>query len=75
MHGRRDVAAFRVLLSDGRAFFGGTGGERMAGSTLAGTPVSPGVSVGLLRVVLNPGGAQLTPGEILVCRGTDPAWT
>jgi phosphohistidine swiveling domain-containing protein len=66
----------RLLLTDGRAFFGGTdGGEPVAGSTLAGAPVSPGVVVGLVRVVLDPRGAQLTPGEILVCRGTDPAWT
>ena len=65
----------RLLLTDGRAFFGGTGAEPVAGSTLVGAPVSPGVAVGLVRVVLDPSGAQLTPGEILVCRGTDPAWT
>jgi pyruvate,water dikinase len=65
----------RVLLSDGRAFFGGSGGEVAASATLAGTPVSPGVADGLVRVVLDPRGAQLEPGEILVCRGTDPAWT
>lgn len=66
----------RVLLSDGRAFFGGAGdSERVTGSTLAGTPVSPGVAVGTVRVVFDPAGAQLAPGEILVCRGTDPAWT
>ncbi len=66
----------RVLLSDGRAFFGGGGSaERTTGGTLAGTPVSPGVGVGPVRVVLDPRAAQLTPGEILVCRGTDPAWT
>lgn len=66
----------RLLLSDGRAFFGGTGGgARVEGSTLVGTPVSPGVCVGVVRVVFDPSGAQLTPGEILVCPGTDPAWT
>ena len=26
-------------------------------------------------MVLNPSGAQLHPGEILVCPGTDPSWT
>jgi len=26
-------------------------------------------------VILNPIGTQLEPGEILVCPGTDPAWT
>jgi rifampicin phosphotransferase len=40
-----------------------------------GTPVAPGVSVGLLRVVLDPGARSSHPGEILVCRGMDPAWT
>ena len=30
---------------------------------------------GLVRVVLDPATARLDPGEILVCPGTDPAWT
>ena len=30
---------------------------------------------GVVRVVFNPHGVQLTPGEILVCPATDPAWT
>jgi len=30
---------------------------------------------GVVRVVFNPHEAQLAPGEILVCPGTDPAWT
>ena len=42
---------------------------------LAGSPVSPGVVEGAVRVVLDPHAAQLAPGEILVCPGTDPAWT
>ena len=63
----------RVLLSDGRAFFGG--GAKVEGATISGTPVSPGVSIGVVRVIFDPAGAQLSPGEILVCRGTDPAWT
>ena len=28
-----------------------------------------------MHVVLRPEEAELAPGEILVCRGTDPAWT
>jgi rifampicin phosphotransferase len=28
-----------------------------------------------VHIVLNPTAAQLVPGEILVCPGTDPAWT
>jgi rifampicin phosphotransferase len=37
--------------------------------------VSPGVVEGLVHVVLDPRGAQLAPGEILVCPATDPGWT
>ena len=37
--------------------------------------VSPGVVEGIVHVVLDPRGIQLAPGEILVCPGTDPAWT
>jgi len=66
---RRQVP--RVLLGDGRAFFEGTGGV----GTIQGSGVSPGVAEGRVRVVLDPSSAQLEPGEILVCPGTDPAWT
>jgi len=30
---------------------------------------------GRVRVVVDPHNANLQPGEILVCTGTDPAWT
>ncbi len=30
---------------------------------------------GFVHVVLDPYTARLVPGEILVCPGTDPAWT
>jgi pyruvate,water dikinase len=30
---------------------------------------------GIARVVLDPQGAHLEPGEILVCPSTDPGWT
>jgi len=46
-----------------------------SGATISGSPVSPGVVEGVVHVVLDPRGAQLAPGEILVCPGTDPAWT
>jgi pyruvate,water dikinase len=71
---RRQVP--RVLLSDGRAFFDGFAafsGE--VGAAMAGSAVSPGVVEGIVHVVADPHGVQLAPGEILVCRGTDPAWT
>ena len=64
----------RVLLSDGRAFYEGLGADSSDGA-LSGSPVSPGVVEGAVRVVFDPRGAQLAPGEILVCPGTDPSWT
>ena len=62
----------RVLISDGRAFFEGLD----AGDDgLGGMGVSPGVAEGVVRVVHDPRREHLERGEILVCRGTDPAWT
>ena len=66
----------RLLLSDGQAFYEGVVSPVAEGEgALAGSPVSPGVVEGRVRVVLDPHGARLAPGEILVCPGTDPAWT
>jgi phosphohistidine swiveling domain-containing protein len=71
---RRQVP--RLLLSDGQAFYEGIAAPEEAGEgVLAGSPVSPGVAEGAVRVILDPHGASLAPGEILVCPGTDPAWT
>ncbi len=64
----------RLLLSDGRAFYAGI--QAAEGATaIAGSPVSPGSVEGSVRVVLNPHHADLQPGEIMVCPGTDPSWT
>ena len=70
---RRQVP--RVLVSDGRAFYEGIGSETDTGDVITGMPVSPGMVEGFVHVVLDPRGTQLVPGEILVCPGTDPAWT
>jgi pyruvate,water dikinase len=64
----------RVLLSDG------TEPEAVALKTpseggLAGTPASAGTVTGVARVILDPIGAHLEPGEILVAPSTDPGWT
>ena len=64
------------MLSDGRAFYEGVAAvDAQEGHVLTGSPVSPGVVEGTVRVVLDPRDAQLMPGEILVCPGTDPSWT
>jgi len=40
-----------------------------------GLGASPGVVEGVVRVVHEPGDGELLPGEILVCRTTDPSWS
>ncbi len=65
----------RLLLNDGRAFYEGMRAPVGDEDALVGDPVSPGVVEGKVRVILDPHGAELFPGEILVCPGTDPAWT
>lgn len=41
---------------------------------VTGTPVSPGVVAGTARVIIDPTEGDLEPGEVLVCRTTDPGW-
>jgi len=66
----------RLLMGDGTAVYEGVGGYGKDGDkVLLGSPVSPGQVEGTVHIVLDPFGAQLVPGEILVCPGTDPAWT
>jgi pyruvate,water dikinase len=70
----------RVLLSDGTALDGGIPvGDPSAPSDhnvlLRGTPASPGTFRGRARVIQDPSGARLEPGEILVAPSTDPGWT
>ncbi|HEU5376860.1 MAG TPA: PEP/pyruvate-binding domain-containing protein [Ktedonobacteraceae bacterium] len=72
--GRRHVP--RVLLSDGTEpdvephIL-----EEEAEGKLKGIPASAGVVTAKARVILNPVGAQLEPGEILIAPSTDPGWT
>ncbi|WP_144126469.1 PEP/pyruvate-binding domain-containing protein [Catellatospora sichuanensis] len=64
----------RVLLSDGTE----PAAKAAAGSAdgaLTGTPASAGRVTGTARVILDPVGAHLEPGEILVAPSTDPGWT
>ena len=63
-----------VLLSDGTAPV--VTAESAAGAaTLRGTPASPGSVTAIARVIHDPQGAHLEPGEILVAPTTDPGWT
>jgi phosphohistidine swiveling domain-containing protein len=70
---RRQVP--RLLVSDGRAYYEGVLPGAGDGTALQGSGVSPGAVEGLVRVVHDPHKADLQPGEILVCPGTDPSWT
>lgn len=72
---QRRRQAPRVLVSDGRAFYDGLGADQDESGAIIGSPVSPGAVEGIVHVILDPRRAQLAPGEILVCPGTDPAWT
>jgi phosphohistidine swiveling domain-containing protein len=65
----------RLLLSDGEAFYRGVASPSDAADVLVGSPVSPGIVEATVRVVVDPHTTTLSPGEILVCPGTDPGWT
>jgi len=64
----------RLLLSDGTEPEAG-GAIEVADGALIGSPASAGVVTSRARVVLDPVGAYLEPGEILVAPSTDPGWT
>ena len=64
----------RVLLSDGTEPEAVSRPAAAAGG-LSGSPASAGTVTGTARVVLDPVGAHLEPGEILVAPSTDPGWT
>lgn len=73
--GRRHIP--RILLSDGTEPEAAMTREQdnAGGSILKGTAASAGVVSGKARVILDPAGARLEPGEILVAPSTDPGWT
>ena len=65
----------RVLLSDGTEPEAQIVSSPPVGGALTGTPASAGTATGPARVILDPQGAHLEPGEILVAPSTDPGWT
>jgi phosphohistidine swiveling domain-containing protein len=71
----------RLLLSDGTdveaAMMAAAAAlpQPAAADRLAGTPASAGTATGKVRVIMDPVGARLEPGEILVAPSTDPGWT
>ncbi|MDQ2887263.1 MAG: PEP-utilizing enzyme [Chloroflexota bacterium] len=69
----------RVLLSDGTeptaAASLDEADDSKSKGMLRGSPASPGTVTARARVILDPTGAKLEPGEILVAPSTDPGWT
>ena len=65
----------RLLLSDGTEPEAVAVEAPRADGALTGSPASTGTVTGRARVVLDPVGAHLEPGEILVAPSTDPGWT
>jgi pyruvate,water dikinase len=65
----------RLLLSDGTEPEAIAGAAAGVDGALVGSPASTGTVTGPARVVLDPVGAHLEPGEILVAPSTDPGWT
>lgn len=65
----------RVLLSDGTDVEAAVANAAAVPDALVGTPASAGTATGRVRVILDPVGAHLEPGEILVAPSTDPGWT
>ncbi|MFC8040295.1 PEP/pyruvate-binding domain-containing protein [Paenarthrobacter sp. NPDC057355] len=66
----------RMLLSDGTEpeATAVAHAEQRPG-TLSGSPASSGLVTAPARVIMDPVGAHLEPGEILVAPSTDPGWT
>lgn len=65
----------RILLSDGTEPSPAAADVAGSRGMLQGTPASPGRITGCARIILDPTGAYLEPGEILVAPSTDPGWT
>jgi rifampicin phosphotransferase len=65
----------RLILSDGTEPEALATAAAGADGALAGSPASTGTVTARARVVLDPVGAHLEPGEILVAPSTDPGWT
>lgn len=49
--------------------------DSSGGGVVKGIGVSAGVVEGVARVMVDPDATTLAPGEILVCRTTDPSWS
>ncbi len=65
----------RIITSEGEVLMGGLSRKDLPEGALAGAGVSADVVEGTAKVVLDPKGASVAKGEILVASFTDPGWT
>jgi rifampicin phosphotransferase len=49
--------------------------ESRIGNELVGTPASPGIAIGPVKILTRADEKPVIPGDILVARATDPGWT
>lgn len=64
----------RGMVGHGQAFRSTVAETIPSGDSLTGTGCCPGVVRGPVRVIIDPRGAELKSGEILVAERTDPGW-
>lgn len=69
------LTAPRILTSEGEVLMGGLSRDGIPEEALVGFGVSSGTVDGIAKVILNPAGASVEQGEILVAPFTDPGWT
>ncbi|MHC1557960.1 PEP/pyruvate-binding domain-containing protein [Actinomycetospora sp. C-140] len=65
----------RLVFSDGTEPEALGPADAAPDGALTGVPASAGVVTGRVRVITDPQGAHLDPGDVLVCPSTDPGWT
>ncbi|MFX0091785.1 MAG: PEP/pyruvate-binding domain-containing protein, partial [Candidatus Hodarchaeota archaeon] len=63
------------VLIDSRGFIPTLPREPASKNEFIGTPVSPGIVKGPVKVLSRPDEKPILPGDVLVTRATDPGWT
>ena len=63
------------VIIDSRGFIPSLKQKPANKNELLGTPVSPGIVSGPVKVLRHPGEKKIEPGDILVAIATDPGWT
>lgn len=71
---QQEIKAIPYFMANtGECLYGET--ELNGKDSLQGIPISPGVYVGIARIVRDPRSVELRTGEVLVAYATDPTWT